>query len=199
MHASFLGHIPVLNWPFLYDIDLNGRRGWCNFRCLTSKWLWDTVVLEILSYYFITNHLQYAQSECTVVHCICSPTLYTANETHAQGQQQRPNERHFAQPSDNVVLWRNHIWCDVSTRDLVSRTRVWLRLKPGKKKGPPGNLRPIILLSVLRNLLTICLMRRTWDRLKTRIPLDQAAYQEGRSTTEQVFFHETTCRESYHI
>ena len=60
--------------------------------------------------------------------------------------------------------------------------------KPGKKKGPPGNLRPIILLSVLRKLLTICLMRRTWDRLKTRIPLDQAAYQEGRSTTEQVFF-----------
>ena len=30
-------------------------------------------------------------------------------------------------------------------------------------------------------------MRRTWDRLKSRIPLDQAAYQEGRSTTEQVF------------
>ena len=59
--------------------------------------------------------------------------------------------------------------------------------KAGKKKGPPGNLRPIILLSVLRTLLTICLMRRTWDRLKTRIPLYQAAYQEGRSTTEQVF------------
>ena len=39
----------------------------------------------------------------------------------------------------------------------------------------------------LRKLLTICLMRRTWDRLKTRIPLDQAAYQDGRSTTEQVF------------
>ena len=30
-------------------------------------------------------------------------------------------------------------------------------------------------------------MRRTWDRLKTRIPLDQAGYQEGRNTTEQVF------------
>ena len=30
-------------------------------------------------------------------------------------------------------------------------------------------------------------MRRTWDRLKTRIPLVQAAYQEGRSTTEHVF------------
>ena len=60
--------------------------------------------------------------------------------------------------------------------------------KPGKKKGPPEKLRPTILLSLLRKLLTICLMRRTWDRLKTRIPLDQAAYQEGRSTTEQVCF-----------
>ena len=60
--------------------------------------------------------------------------------------------------------------------------------KPGKKKGPPEKLRPTILLSLLRKLLTICLVRRTWDRLKTRIPLDQAAYQEGRSTTEQVCF-----------
>ena len=30
-------------------------------------------------------------------------------------------------------------------------------------------------------------MRRTWDRLKTQIPLDQASYQEGRSTTGQIF------------
>ena len=59
--------------------------------------------------------------------------------------------------------------------------------KPGKKKGPPANLRPIILLSVLRKLLTICLLRRIWDRLSSRIPLDQAAYQAGRQTTEQVF------------
>ena len=59
--------------------------------------------------------------------------------------------------------------------------------KPGKPKGPRENLRPIILLSVLRKILTICLIRRTWDRLSTRIGHDQAAYQTGRSTTEQVF------------
>lgn len=59
--------------------------------------------------------------------------------------------------------------------------------KPGKRKGPRENLRPIILLSVLRKILTICLIRRTWDRLSTRISRDQAAYQSGRSTTEQVF------------
>ena len=59
--------------------------------------------------------------------------------------------------------------------------------KPGKKKGPPANLRPIILLSVIRKILTICLMKRCWDRLSSNIPKDQAAYQTGRSTTEQFF------------
>ena len=29
-------------------------------------------------------------------------------------------------------------------------------------------------------------MRRTWNSLKTRIPIDQADYREGRHTTEQV-------------
>ena len=58
--------------------------------------------------------------------------------------------------------------------------------KPGKKKGPPENLRPIILLSILRKILTIALLERIWDRLATKIPKSQAAYQEGRGTAEQV-------------
>ena len=59
--------------------------------------------------------------------------------------------------------------------------------KPGKKQGPPANLRPIILLSIIRKILAICLIRRCWDRLSTRVPRAQSAYQSGRSTTEQVF------------
>ena len=55
-----------------------------------------------------------------------------------------------------------------------------------KKKGPPENLRPIILLSILRKILTIALLDRIWDRLETKIPKSQAAYQKGRGTTEQV-------------
>ena len=58
--------------------------------------------------------------------------------------------------------------------------------KPGKKKGPAENLRPIILLSVLRKILTIAMLDRLWDRLKTKLPLKQSAYQPGRGTTEQV-------------
>ena len=58
--------------------------------------------------------------------------------------------------------------------------------KPGKQKGPPSNLRPIILLSILRKILTIAILQRTWDRLANKIPKSQAAYQKGRGTTEQV-------------
>ena len=59
--------------------------------------------------------------------------------------------------------------------------------KPGKKRGPPGNIRPIILLSVLRKILTICMLRRIWNRIEKQISIDQAAYQSGRGITEQVF------------
>ena len=59
--------------------------------------------------------------------------------------------------------------------------------KPGKKPGPPGHLRPIILLSVLRKILAICMIRQSMEKMKEKIPLSQAAYQQGRSTTEQVF------------
>ena len=54
--------------------------------------------------------------------------------------------------------------------------------KPGKPKGPVANLRPIILLSVIRKIMTIRLIERTWNRLKQHIPPDQAAYQPGRGT-----------------
>ena len=58
--------------------------------------------------------------------------------------------------------------------------------KPNKKRGPPENLRPIILLSIIRKILTICFINRTWERISTKIPADQSAYQPGRSTSEQV-------------
>ena len=42
------------------------------------------------------------------------------------------------------------------------------------------------MLSILRKILTIALLDRIWDRLATKIPKSQAAYQEGRGTAEQV-------------
>ena len=68
--------------------------------------------------------------------------------------------------------------------------------KPGKKQGPPSNLRPIILLSTLRKILAICMIRRCWDRFKSKIPIEQAAYQEGRSTIEHVLAVKLMCEKA---
>ena len=59
--------------------------------------------------------------------------------------------------------------------------------KPGKTKGPPQNLRPIILLSVLRKILAVCIMKRIGERVDHEIPPSQAAYRKGRSTTNTFF------------
>ena len=59
--------------------------------------------------------------------------------------------------------------------------------KPGKPKGPTSNLRPIILLSVLRKILAVCIMKRINSRLDSAIPISQAAYRKNRSTIERVF------------
>lgn len=59
--------------------------------------------------------------------------------------------------------------------------------KANKQKGPVSNLRPITLLSILRKILASCLCKRTNDRMDKEIPIQQAAYRPGRSTTEHVF------------
>ena len=59
--------------------------------------------------------------------------------------------------------------------------------KPGKKQGPLTNLRPIILLSMLRKILAICLIRRIGRKIDENIPIEQAAYRSGRGTTEHTF------------
>ncbi len=67
---------------------------------------------------------------------------------------------------------------------------------PYQSQGKPKDLRPIILLSVLRKILTIIILRRIWPKLKNHIPIEQAAYQGGRSTTEQVFSIKVLCEKA---
>ena len=47
--------------------------------------------------------------------------------------------------------------------------------KPGKPEGPTSNLRPIILLSVLRKMLAVCIMKRISSRLDSAILISQTA------------------------
>ncbi len=59
--------------------------------------------------------------------------------------------------------------------------------KPGKPRGPPANLRPVVLLTILRKILAICMIGRSSEKIQRKIPISQAAYQGGRNTTEHVF------------
>ncbi len=59
--------------------------------------------------------------------------------------------------------------------------------KLGEKPGPPGHLRPFIILSVLRNILAICMIRWSMEKINKKIPASQVAYRQRRSATEQVF------------
>ena len=59
--------------------------------------------------------------------------------------------------------------------------------KPGKPKGPTSNRQPIILLSILRKLLAVCIMKRINSRLDSAIPISQAAYRKNRLATEHAF------------
>ena len=68
--------------------------------------------------------------------------------------------------------------------------------KPGKSKGPLDHLRPIVLLSMLRKILAICIKDRTIDRIDQKIPPSQAAYRRGRSTTEHVFATKILCEKA---
>ena len=54
--------------------------------------------------------------------------------------------------------------------------------KPSKAKGPPSNLRNIILLFCLHKILEAGIANRIKDRLKVEIPPSQAAYRPNRST-----------------
>ena len=48
--------------------------------------------------------------------------------------------------------------------------------KPRKQKGKVENIRPVILLSILRKLLATCFIKRISDKIDSMIPLSQAAY-----------------------
>ena len=49
--------------------------------------------------------------------------------------------------------------------------------KPGKQKGKVENIRPVILLSILRKLLATCFIKRISDKIDSMISLSQAAYR----------------------
>lgn len=61
--------------------------------------------------------------------------------------------------------------------------------KPGKKRGPLKNFRPVILLPVLRKILSTIVLARTKTATEEYLAPSQSAYRTGRSTTDIVWTH----------
>lgn len=69
--------------------------------------------------------------------------------------------------------------------------------KPGKPKGPVANLRPIMLLSTIRKLLAICMLKRIEEKINKYIPPTQAAYRKGRGTSEHTLACKMIAEDAY--
>ena len=59
--------------------------------------------------------------------------------------------------------------------------------KPGKTKGPVTNLRPVILLPLLRKILSNIVLRRIQPKVEHFLADSQAAYRPNRSTSDIVW------------
>ena len=107
--------------------------------------------------------------------------------------------------AEHILYATTEIHCEIATiLNEVAKTGTFPRelkhgllvplQKPGKSKEPVENTRPIILLSILRKILATCLIKRISEKLNQKIPMTQAAYQKGRSTTEHVLSIKLLCQ-----
>ena len=61
--------------------------------------------------------------------------------------------------------------------------------KPGKPKGPTKNLRPVILLTMLRKILSNIVLKRIQPKVEQYLSHSQSAYRAGHSTSDIVWSH----------
>ena len=59
--------------------------------------------------------------------------------------------------------------------------------KPGKAKGPVANLRPVILLPIIRKVLSNIVLRRTQPKVEQFLADSQAAYRPNRSASDIIW------------
>ena len=94
-----------------------------------------------------------------------------------------PVEVHqFISETLNYVL-ENHQELDIGKGNLIALQ------KPGKIKGPVKNLRPIILLLIIRKILSNITCKRIKVAYEAYISQSQSAYRENRSTADVVWTH----------
>ena len=62
-------------------------------------------------------------------------------------------------------------------------------LKPGKPAGPVENIRPIVLLPLLRKILSLIVLARMRTPINAYLSSSQSAYRAGRSTADIIWAH----------
>ena len=61
--------------------------------------------------------------------------------------------------------------------------------KPGKKKGPPSNLRPITLLNSHRKAISIVTLNRIRPHVEEYLSKNQSGFRPDRSTADGIWTH----------
>ena len=81
------------------------------------------------------------------------------------------------------TTFEKHEDLDINGEDLIAIQ------KPGKKKGPPGNLRPITLLNSLCKALLIVTLNRIRLKVKEYLSKNQSEFRPDRSTADVIWTH----------
>lgn len=61
--------------------------------------------------------------------------------------------------------------------------------KPGKEAGPCKNLRPVMLLLVLRKAFSLIVLKRVSKKFNDCVSSSQSGFREGRSTSDLTWAH----------
>jgi len=61
--------------------------------------------------------------------------------------------------------------------------------KPGKPRGPPSSLRPVILLNAIRKVISLVTLHRVRHKIEKFVGVSQSGFAQGRSTTDVVWAH----------
>ena len=92
------------------------------------------------------------------------------------------------QSAESSACLFNNMFTTHQDLDLGGGTLVPCQ-KPGKTVGPPGHLRPIVLLTSLRKTLSIIKLGRISSKVSEYLSPTQSGFSAGRSTATLVWSH----------
>eukprot|EP00117_Sycon_ciliatum_P001455 scpid104349/ scgid7113/ len=88
----------------------------------------------------------------------------------------------------NLTDCLNRMFEHHSPLDLGSGIVIPLQ-KPNKKRGPPANLRPIVLLDSVRKAVSLLALRRIQPAVNDYLSATHSGFRPGRSTADAVWTH----------